>query len=470
MKNKKTKIVATISDKKCDKVFLQTLVDEGVNVIRLNTAHQNEEQALKVINSIREISDSVAILIDTKGPEIRTVKSDIPIVVEEGDVLKISGDSSSACDLCVSYPQIVRDVPIDSSILIDDGDIELKVIEKDNNFLHCRVENKGAIKGMKSVNIPNVKIKLPSLTEKDKAFVHFAIKNNLDFIAHSFVRSEHDVSEINEIIKKYKSNIKIIAKIENQQGIDNIDEILDHVYGVMIARGDLALEIPAEKVPLIQQELVAKCIINKRPVIIATQMLHSMITNPRPTRAEITDVAHAIFSHADAIMLSGETAYGDYPKESVQTMTKVALEIEKDLIPKSPEMNLVKIDNEITAMLAKAAVSSSKQLPIKAVLIDTLTGRTARYISSFRGRYPVYAICYNETIKRQMALSYGVESVFMPAPENRGNFMSKALDIFMSKKFINEDDLIIVLGGSFGPSKGASFMEICKVSDLRHKN
>jgi len=469
---KKTKIVATISNLKCDKEYIKALVDAGMNVVRINTAHASEEGALEIIRTVREISDEVAILIDTKGPEIRTVKTEKVFQVEEGQDIRISGANllNEADCLYTSYPWIVKDVPVGSALLIDDGDVMLSVVEKDADYLYCKVENSGVIKGMKSINIPNVSINLPSLTDKDRRFIHFAIENDLAFIAHSFVRSKEDVQEIREILDANESDIKIIAKIENQEGVDNIDEILDNVYGIMVARGDLAIEIPAERIPVIQEQLVRKCVQSKKPVIIATQMLHSMIENPRPTRAEVTDVAHAVFSHADAIMLSGETAYGNYGLEAVETMNKIACETEKDMEPKSPEMNLVRVNNEVTAMLAKSAVNSSMQLPVKAFVLDTLSGRTARYISAFRGKYPVYAICYNRTIMRQLALSYGVEAVYMPPHASRRMFMAAAFDLFLSQKFFTKDDLVIVIGGSFGPGNGATFMEISKVEDLRLKD
>ena len=232
---------------------------------------------------------------------------------------------------------------------------------------------------------------LESLSDKDRKFIQFAMDNKLDFIAHSFVRNKQDVMEIQQILDEQHSNIKIIAKIENQEGVNHIDEILDHVYGVMVARGDLAIEIDAEKIPLIQRYIVNKCIESKKPVIIATQMLHTMIDHPRPTRAEVSDIANAVFSGTDAIMLSGETAYGDYPLEAVKVMSRVA-EANESILPPDANRNLVRINNEITAALARVAVRMTTMLPIKAIVVDTNSGRTARYLSAFRGGLPVYAL------------------------------------------------------------------------------
>lgn len=468
---KRTKIVATISDKRCDVEFLRNLYEAGMNVVRLNTAHQNLDQATLVIENVRKVSDKIALLVDTKGPEIRTSSFGSEINVNKGDRVFIKGNpqgESNGNTIYVSYPNIVEEVPVGSCILIDDGDIELVVDSKSNDSLNCRVDNSGIIKLRKSINIPNVHINLPSLTEKDIEFVKFAIKNKLDFIAHSFVRKKEDVIEIKKILEEHKSTIKIIAKIENQQGVDNIDEILDHTYGIMVARGDLGIEIPAEKIPIIQRRIVKKCIESKKPVIIATQMLHTMIEHPRPTRAEISDIANAIYQRADAIMLSGETAYGAYPLEAVNIMTRVAQEVEVNLEP-DPKQTLVRINNEVTATLARSAVRASANLPIRAIVVDTLTGRTGRYLAAFRGKIPVYAMCYKPEIMRHLALSYGVEAEYMEPRTTRDHFLVDSISIMVEQGKIKPEDTVLVIGGSFGPSDGASFMEISQVKNLIKK-
>lgn len=256
------------------------------------------------------------------------------------------------------------------------GDVELVVVEKKDHYLEMMVTNEAVIKNRKSVNVPGASLKLESLSGKDRAFIDFAIDNNLDFIAHSFVRNKEDVMAIQAILDARGSKIKVIAKIENQEGVDNIDEILDYAYGVMVARGDLGIEIEAEKIPKIQRYIVKKCIESKKPVIIATQMLHTMIEHPRPTRAEISDIANAIYMGTDAIMLSGETAYGAYPEEAVNVMREVAEENE-GTVPPDAGRSLVRINNEITAALARSAVKTALMLPIKAIVVDTLSGRTA---------------------------------------------------------------------------------------------
>ena len=465
---KRTKIVATISDKRCDVEFLTGLYNAGMNVVRLNTAHQNFDQAKAVIDNVRKVSDKIALLVDTKGPEIRTSSVGVELKVTKGDILKVIGDpngESKGDTLYLSYPGVVAEVPVGSCILIDDGDIEVIVIDKTDECLLCEVDNSGVIKNRKSINIPNVHINLPSLTEKDIEFVKFAIENKLDFIAHSFVRKKEDVIEIKKILEEHKSPIKIIAKIENQQGVDNIDEILDHTYGVMVARGDLGIEISAEKIPIIQRRIVKKCIESKKPVIIATQMLHTMIEHPRPTRAEISDIANAIYQRVDAIMLSGETAYGAYPLEAVKIMTRVAQEVEVNLEP-DPKQKLVRINNEVTATLARSAVRACGSLPIKAIVIDTLSGRTGRYLASFRGKIPVYAMCYKPQVMRQLSLSYGVMADYMEPRTTRDNFLADAMTIIEDQSKLVPEDMVLVIGGSFGPRDGVSFMEISQVKNL----
>ncbi|MCK5100633.1 MAG: pyruvate kinase, partial [Desulfobacteraceae bacterium] len=328
---RKTKIIATISSRSCEPSFIKRLFKAGINVVRLNTAHMTHDDALDVINNTRQVSDKIAILLDTKGPEIRTCKSDSPINVKHGDTIRIKGDhtKTSKDDIVyVSYDNFVNDIPMGSSIMIDDGCLALAVMEKDDDYLYCHVENDGFIGERKSVNIPSVHVKLPALSEKDIGFIKFATENKVDFIAHSFVRNKEDVLAVQEILDERKSKIKIIAKIENCDGVDNLEEILDHAYGVMVARGDLAVEIPAEKIPLIQKQIVKTCVDRRRPVIIATQMLHTMIESPRPTRAEVSDVANACLDHTDALMLSGETANGKYPEEAVRIMASIAQEVE----------------------------------------------------------------------------------------------------------------------------------------------
>ena len=464
---KRTKIVATISDKRCEIGFLRELYEAGMNVVRLNTAHQTLDEAMKVVRNVRAVSDQIALLIDTKGPEVRTCDIVVPVRVGKGEIIFMTGDRTLVAEklIHVSYEHFVRDVQIGDKILVDDGDVELIVRDKKENCLELEASNPGEIKDKKSINVPGVNMHLESLSDKDRKFIQFAMDNKLDFIAHSFVRNKQDVMEIQQILDEQHSNIKIIAKIENQEGVNHIDEILDHVYGVMVARGDLAIEIDAEKIPLIQRYIVNKCIERKKPVIIATQMLHTMIDHPRPTRAEVSDIANAVFSGTDAIMLSGETAYGDYPLEAVKVMSRVA-EANESILPPDANRNLVRINNEITAALARVAVRMTTMLPIKAIVVDTNSGRTARYLSAFRGGLPVYARCYDEHVMRELALSFGVRPYFSVKPHSRDEFMRDIPQVLLQNGYQPEDQ-ILVIGGSFGHVRGASFLEVCKISDIK---
>lgn len=466
---KYTKIVATISDRRCEVEFIRQLHEAGMNVARLNTAHISTESALTMINNVRAVSDSIGILVDTKGPEIRTRNINEPINVKEGDIIKVKGGDgiSDQETFYVSYEHIHRDVPVGNLILIDDGDLALEVIEQAEDCLICRVGNSGQIKNKKSVNTPGVSVDLPSISEKDIEFIEFAAKNDVDFIAHSFVRNKKDVLAVQEILDRFDSRIKIIAKIENLDGVNNIDEILQYAYGIMVARGDLGIEIPAEKIPSIQRKLIRKAVQQKKPVIIATQMLHSMIDNPRPTRAEVSDVATAIYDRTDAIMLSGETAYGNYPVESVKVMSKIALEVEANK-DKRNDLPVPRLDNETSAFLAEAAVLASKELKVNAIVTDTLTGKIARYIAAFRGTLPVYAKCHNGRVKRELALSYGVFPSEIQSKKNKHKLIETSLLDLVERNLITEKDTVVYVGGNFGVGGGTSFIEIASVEQMAH--
>ena len=465
---KRTKIIATISDRNCDVELIQKLYDNGMNVVRLNTAHQTFEGSLKVINNIRKVSDKIAILVDTKGPEIRTTSVEKEFEVKEDDLIKFMGNpdkiSSKEC-VYITYKDFVNDLSVNTKILIDDGSIELIVVQKKNNYLLCKVLNDGLIEGRKSVNIPATRINLPALSQKDIEYINFAIDNNLDFIAHSFVRKKEDIIAVKSLIESKNSKIKIIAKIENQEGVENLDEILDYAYGVMVARGDLAIEIPAKSIPRIQKQIVETCIVRRKPVIVATQMLHTMINNPRPTRAEISDVANAVYDGADALMLSGETAYGKYPLESVKMMSDIVMDTEMNTVTYRKLPPLV-ISTQTSAYLVKVAVEAANELPVKAIITDTTSGRTVRALAAFRGKNPIYAQCYSKQTMRKLTLSYGVYVDYMKPQSNSHEFLQKALTNYTKNKIIQRNDFVIVIAGNINRSKGANFIEIGTAEDL----
>ena len=468
MMRNKTKIVATLSDKNASQDFITKLHQAGMDIVRINTAFQSPEGARELIRNVRAVSDRLAIMIDTKGPEIRTTETPGKIRLEKNDLITIKGDpamkSTRDC-VYVRYAGFVAEVPLHSQILIDDGSLELQVQEKTADALICKAMNDGVIEGRKSVNVPLVNFALPSLSEKDKEYIRFAIQEDIDFIAHSFVRGKEDVLAIQKILDESGSPIKVIAKIENQQGVDRIDEILDHAYGIMVARGDLAIEIPYEQVPGVQRILIEKCIWKRKPVIIATQMLQSMIRNPRPTRAEVSDIANAIYSKSDALMLSAETANGDYPLEAVVTMAKVAAEVEKSQTD-IHDSRMVVLTTERSAFLTKVAVEASIKLDAKAIIADTSSGSSIRNMACFRGIKPIFAHCYERHIVRWLALSFGVFAEYIERTKSSREFVHKALQSHLSDGTLGNDDLVVVVAGNFGDTFGHSFIEISPVDKL----
>lgn len=414
---KYTKIVATVSDKRCSVEFIKSLFDAGVNVVRMNSAHLDYEGFKKIVENTRAANKSIAIMMDTKGPEIRTtVTADgNAVVYHTDDIVTISGnpDGITTHDcICLNYPAIAPVLKPGDRLLIDDGEMEFEIVSVEKDIVTARANNDGEVGSRKSVNIPGVRIDLPAVTERDRRNIGYAVELGVDFIAHSFVRSAADVMEVQAILDTYGAETKIISKIENQEGIDNFDAILTASYGIMVARGDLGIEVAAERIPGIQAMLINKCIRKHKPVIVATQMLHTMIEHPRPTRAEISDVANAVYQRADAMMLSGETAYGKYPVEAVSIMTSVAREVESSLRSKMDVPPL--LDADITSFLAHEAVLSETKVGTKAIFTDAYRGQSARYIASFRGNNPTFAICHNRNVQRWLALSYGVAAFYYP--------------------------------------------------------
>lgn len=471
---KQTKIVCTISDRRCNVDFLRKLFFAGMNVVRLNTAHATPEGIRTIVKNTREVSSHIAILVDTKGPEVRSTNVAEPIRYVRGDVVKIFGrpEVDTTHDIInVSYSDFTKSVKKGDHILFDDGLLDMLVIENVGPMLVAQVQNDGVLGARKSVNVPGVHIDLPALTEKDKNNIKLAIDEDIDFIAHSFVRSAADVKAVQSLLDKHGSDIKIISKIENQEGVDNIDEIIDASYGIMIARGDLGIEVPLERIPGIQREIIRKCIQKKKPVIVATQMLHSMINNPRPTRAEVTDIANAIYLRTDALMLSGETASGKYPLEAVQTMASIAEQAEDDL-QRSDTMD-IQLGNDCTQreFLAHAAIDSTRKLGVAGIITASETGQTARDIAAFRGPTPVLAICYNnEKTQRWLNLSYGIIPIYQKKHVSSLFLFTASLRMLLQKGYIRNEDKIAYLGGSFGDGGGAAFLEINRVSQVFDKS
>ncbi|MFZ5966445.1 MAG: pyruvate kinase [Bacillota bacterium] len=453
----KTKIVCTIGPASESKENLMKLIQNGMNVARLNFSHGSHEEHLKRINAIKEVREMlgvpVAIVLDTKGPEIRTGNfNESEVLLKEGTEFIITtrdviGDSS-ICN--VSYKNLPDDVKPGDNILIDDGLIELEVLEIVNSTdIRCKVNNSGIVKNHKGVNVPGVKINLPAITKKDYDDIIFGIESGIDFIAASFVRKASDVMEIRKILEDNRApDIQIISKIENQEGVDNVDEILEISDGIMVARGDLGVEIPTEQIPLVQKMIIKKCNAVGKPVITATQMLDSMIRNPRPTRAEVTDVANAILDGTDAIMLSGETAAGKYPVEAVKTMANIARTTEASL---DYELILrekgIGKEKSITDAVSHASCTSAQDLGASAIITATASGFTARMVSKFRPKAPLIAATNSEKVARKLCLTWGTYPVIIPEGQSTDEIFDSAINKALSANYIKGGDLVIITAG-----------------------
>ena len=465
---KQTKIVASVSDRRCDVDFIRQLFNAGVNVVRMNTAHASEEGIINIIRNVRAVSRHIGILIDTKGPEVRTTGCAEPISFSTGEVVKLFGrpEVDSTHDIVnLSYPNFAADIREGDHVLFDDGALDMEVIGINGPQVIAKVTNDGVLGSHKSVNVPGRHIDLPALTEKDHKNILLAIEQNIDFIAHSFVRSADDVKAVQKILDEHHSDIKIISKIENQEGVDHIDEIIDASYGIMVARGDLGIEVPIEQIPGIQWRIIHKCIEKKKPVIVATQMLHSMINNPRPTRAEVTDIANAIHSCTDALMLSGETASGKYPVEAVKTMAAIAEQAEKDRLSRKIEMPLSP-NCDIREFMAHSAIEATEKLGVKGIITDSTTGTTARSLAAFRGPHPVLAICYNDKLQRLLNLSYGVIPIFQKERIGSEELFLAAVRMLRQKGYVELSDKIAYLSGNISAGGATKFLEINTVQEV----
>lgn len=470
---RKTKIVCTIGPSSESLENTKKLIMAGMNVARLNFSHGDFEEHGNRINVIRQASEelgkSIAILLDTKGPEIRTGKlkeEPIELVQDEFITLtteEILGDKDR---ISITYQNLPHDVEVGSTILIDDGLIGLTVVDIQGTEIKCRVINGGPIKSKKGVNVPGVDISLPGITEKDANDILFGIEQGIDFIAASFVRKASDVLEIRQLLERNNAaHIQIISKIENQQGIDNLDEILEVSDGLMVARGDLGVEIPAEDVPLAQKKMIEKCNRAGKPVITATQMLDSMQRNPRPTRAEASDVANAIFDGTDAIMLSGETAAGRYPVESVLTMSRIAekaesaLEYREIFIKQSNAQQTT-----VTEAISQAVANSALELNAKAIITSTETGYTARMVSKYRPKAPIIAVTTQDNTLRRLALNWGVTPVKGNVASSTDEMFDKAMKGGLDSGLVKEGDLVVITAGvPLGRSGSTNLVKIGQV-------
>lgn len=471
---KRTKIVCTIGPASESVEKLSQLLEAGMNVCRLNFSHGDHEEHLARIKNVREASrltgKMAAILLDTKGPEIRTHNmTDGAIQFTTGDTVRISMKEvlGTKEKISITYPELIGDVKPGSVILLDDGLIGLSVIEVDltNQEIVTVVTNSGVLKNKKGVNVPGVSTKLPGITEKDRQDIIFGIQNDIDYIAASFVRRAQDVQDIIDLLEAHDArHIQIIPKIENQEGIDNIDEILALADGLMIARGDMGVEIPAEEVPIVQKALIAKCNLLGKPVITATQMLDSMQRNPRPTRAEAGDVANAIFDGTDAVMLSGETAAGDYPLEAVTTMANICVRAEREVSPIDRFKLKTFDEKDLGEAIARSVAHTSKNLNVDTIVAATTSGHTAKMISKYRPKANILALTFSDRQARSLALAWGVHPVVVNIPESTDEIFDSASEKVLECGFAKKDDVIIVTAGvPIGIKGSTNMMKVQKV-------
>ncbi|MED3564470.1 pyruvate kinase [Bacillus xiapuensis] len=475
---RKTKIVCTIGPASESVEKLTQLIESGMNVARLNFSHGNFEEHGARIKNIREAAKiakkTVAILLDTKGPEIRTNNMEngaIELKAGEDIIISMTEVEGTPRKFSVTYDALIEDVQVGSKILLDDGLIGLEVtkIDQDANEIHTKILNSGTLKNKKGVNVPGVSVNLPGITEKDTKDILFGIEQDIDFIAASFVRRGKDVLEIRQLLEENNAtHIQIIPKIENQEGVDNIDEILEISDGLMVARGDLGVEIPAEEVPLVQKMLIKKCNALGKPVITATQMLDSMQRNPRPTRAEASDVANAIFDGTDAIMLSGETAAGMYPVEAVQTMHNIASRAEQALDHKEILSTRSKdTEHNLTDAIGQSVAHTALNLDVNSIITPTASGHTARMISKYRPKAPIVAVTSNDSVSRRLSLVWGVYPQLGRMCTTTDEMLEIAVEESVNSGIVKHGDLVVITAGvPVGEAGTTNLMKIHVVGDI----
>ena len=459
---KKTKVVCTMGPNTNDRELLKKLIENGMDVARFNFSHGDHEEQksrMDLLKELRqELNTNTAILLDTKGPEIRTgvLKGGKRIMLKAGEQFtltteEIEGDESK---VSITYEGLVQDVDAGRVILIDDGLIELKVVGKSEKEIFCEVINGGELGERKGVNVPNVAVRLPAITEKDKDDIRFGVEQGIDFIAASFVRNAECVLEIKAYLKELGAPyVPIIAKVENAEGIKNIDEIIRAADGVMVARGDLGVEIPAEEVPYLQKMIIQKCNMNFKTVITATQMLDSMMRNPRPTRAEVTDVANAVYDGTDAVMLSGETAQGKYPLEALQMMVHIIQNTEQHLDYEGMlEKTGGHLKSGVSSAIGYSSVLAASNLNAKCIITPSVSGATARVVSNLRPRQVILGVTPNERTLRRMSIYGGVKPIKSQAFNTTDDICDGAIELAKVKQFVETGEIVVITAGIPSPN------------------
>lgn len=472
---RKTKIICTLGPAVDNEDMIRALIRTGMNAARFNFSHGSHEEHLNRLNLLKSVRDSmgrpVASILDTKGPEIRIRSFETKsISLEAGDLFTLTTREvqGNVNLVSVTYPELHKEVSAGQEILIDDGLVALKVEKIDGQDIRCTVENGGTLSANKSINIPGVHIHLPALTEKDVSDIQFGVENDFDFIAASFVRRAADVQAVREVLDRFGGQeIRIIAKIENQEGVDNIDEILEAADGIMVARGDLGVEIPAAKVPVLQKQIIRKGLQAGKPVITATQMLDSMMRNPRPTRAEVSDVANAVFDGTSCVMLSGETAGGKYPLEALTAMVSIVEEAEQSIhYWRQFEKRRVIPASNINDAITHTCCLTAKDLEAKAILAATNSGRTARMICRFRPACPVAALTMHEKVRRQLAICWGVIPFLTGEVTSTDRIFSLSAEVALKERLVqNGDTVVITAGVPLGKSGSTNLIKAAIVNE-----
>lgn len=453
---KKTKIICTIGPSSTDPQILEKMIQAGMNIARLNFSHGTYEEHAERIRLIREtaarLGVTVGILADIQGPKIRIGKLKTePLLLKEGDRLHLTTDPAKDKTegfIYVDYPTLLQDVKVGSKILLADGMINLSVVALKDVQVECQVLNSGELTSRKGVTLPGVSVNLPALMGKDPADIEFVVKQQVDFIAVSFARKAEHLLEIRRLVKELGGQQLLIAKIENEEGFRNSEEILQACDGIMVARGDLGVEVPLEEVPIIQKTLIDLCNSTGKPVITATEMLESMIRNPRPTRAEVTDITHAILDGTDAIMLSAETAAGKYPIEAVEMMAKTAQRIENSLrYDQLLDQKKVGIFPTVADAISHATCQTALDLKATAIISSTQSGSTARTVSKYRPQAPIVAVTPSQKVAQQLTISWGVYPLIVPAAKDIDSMLDGSVEAAKKNGFIKEDDLIVLTAG-----------------------
>jgi len=466
MKSSKTKIVVTLGPKTCNADSLKAMLSSGLDIIRLNGSHNTLDWHKNAISLVRQVSPLTPILLDIPGRKVRTTILKTPKKLEIGETLTFTTDSEYRGDdkIKVTYPDFHQDLETGNTILADDGTLKFTIIDVSNRDITCRIETKGYLKSSKGLNIPYVKMRGPVVSEKDRHILEFCVQNDVDFVGISFVESAKHIAEVRTHLSG--SNVEVISKIENKFGIDNLDEIVSHSDAILIDRGDLAAETEIEKTALFQKRIIRSCNLHSKPVIVATEMLHTMIENPQPTKAEIIDITNAVIDGASATMLSGETAVGEYPEQAITIMNKVALCVEEEWRDFG-SVNFVSAEKSVPNSIGRSVYEICREMPVTKVICITKTGFAPKMISRYRLDQPILAVTPDENVARKLNLSWGVVPVKVDVnfSQDSSEHIPQCLETLYCRDYLNRDDLIVVTSVKY--PKHGNYMNSVEVYYLK---